>query len=647
VVIPTDVDHARDGLVRRDLLDRVAHRTMLGSLPGPPAALVVATGLSWAVPWTRLLVWVLVITGCTALTWVECRRYRRRRAAGEDIVRWSAGLWCIGANAAAWGSGAVFLYPVDDPELVAVLVIVLSAICSLETLEKAGSRDCYLAATVPIFVLLVLGLVVHERRALPVMLVLVGVFFGLLWSQARDVHRSLVDSVRLRYDHQRLVETLQEQVRHDPLTALANRVGFQEALERALAEHRRGGDGVAVALFDIDRFKTVNDSRGHAAGDAVLIETAARVTASLRGADLLARLAGDEFCVLITGLRRPTDAIDVAQRILDAFAAPFDVGGSSVELTTSVGVATANHTSTPDRMLRDADIAMYRAKADGRNRVEVFDERLRREIDVRRQREMGLRDAIANGQLVTWYQPEVDLSTGEVVGAEALVRWIHPTRGVIPAGEFVAIAEECGMLDALGDLVLAEACNHRRRLADAGIVDQSFRIRCNVSPQQITRPDAAVTLIAAVERSGCHPAGITLEITETAVMRDVDEAIRQLDVLRAFGITVDLDDFGTGYSSLSLLQRLPIDGIKIDRSFVQRVDDSLHDATIVGSIIELAQRLGLGVVAEGVETDQQREELLRLGCANGQGYLWSAAMPFDQFVRWRGHIGTSVASGSP
>jgi diguanylate cyclase (GGDEF)-like protein len=627
------VDPVREALVRQELLDRVVDRTARGVLPGPPVAALVALAMLRAVSGWAALFWVLAVCVMSAVVWLECRSYRNRRRHGRTVEHWASGTLGIAGLAATWASSALVLYPVDDPVLVAVFVIVLGGIAALETLEKAGSVSCYVAATAPILVLLLVGLVIHERDALLVLVLLVVIFFAFLWLQGREVHRSLVETTRLRFDNHRLVDELQTKVRRDPLTRLVNRVGFAESLSRALVVATRDASNVAVALFDIDRFKAVNDSRGHGAGDMVLVETARRVERIMRGSDLLARLGGDEFCVLITGFRRPDDAIAIANRIRDQFAEPFDVGDAELDLSTSVGVAIARYGDTPDRLLRDADVAMYRAKASGRNRVELFDERLRSEIARSRDQERGLREAIAAGHLVTWFQPEIDLVSGRVVGAEALVRWVHPQRGVVPAQEFIGLAHDVGLLDAIGEMVVIEAGRHRRQLAADGLVEREFRIRCNVSPDSITRPGAADDLRALVERSGCDASMLVFEITETAVLRDVAEATRQLTALRSIGLCVDLDDFGTGYSSLSLLQRLPIDGLKIDRSFVTGIEESAENATIVGSVVDLAERLDLGVVAEGVETTAQRDKLRSLGVRRAQGYLWSPAVPIDELRR--------------
>ena len=449
----------------------------------------------------------------------------------------------------------------------------------------------------------------------------VPIYFVVMASLHHEVHTVVVKELELRERNDetnaRLVEAntrLTELAMRDPLTGLANRAAFIEHLERAVASARRKDTKIGVLYFDIDRFKVVNDSLGHAAGDELLTDVAHRVTDLLRTNDVLARLGGDEFTICLDGVESVAQAVVVARRIADAFIPPFRVAGRSLNVSASIGVATNYHVDDgAETLLSHADVAQYRAKQNGRNRVEVFDVELRESIQRRVDDEQELRDALALGQIVAYYQPQFDLVTRAIVGAEALARWKHPERGVLAAGAFVPLAEESGIVFALDGKIIGDAVNARVRLRDQGL-DDSFRIWCNISARQLARGAPAEQLTALLARAGCSPSAIGIELTETAVLPDVHAAAVHIGQARRLGVTVALDDFGTGHSSLTLLRSLEIDAVKIDRSFVQDITYDSTDAAIVRSVILLAHDLGLNVVAEGVETEEQAEMLVQLGC---------------------------------
>jgi diguanylate cyclase (GGDEF)-like protein len=388
---------------------------------------------------------------------------------------------------------------------------------------------------------------------------------------------------------------------------------------------------VGVLYFDVDRLKVVNDSLGHATGDMLLVQIAQRVHQTLRTTDVLARLGGDEFTMLLDKLRSNAEALVIAERVSQAFVEPFAVGGRSINVSASIGVATnRNATDDAETLLSFADAAQYRAKQSGRNRIEVFDIKLRAAIESRLDDEHALRDAITKSRIVAYYQPEVDLLTGRFVGAEALARWEHPERGVLDAGRFVPLAEETGLVFGLDDAILADAIATRVALAASGIVTDDFRIWCNVSATHLTRGMPTRALAALLDRTGCDPNLIGLEITETAVLPDVTAAAREIAAARKLGIKVALDDFGTGHSSLTLLRSLTIDRVKIDRTFITEFTRDSRDAAIVRRVIGLAHDLGLDVVAEGVETPEQARLLVELGCPRAQGWLFAKALPIAE-----------------
>ncbi len=414
---------------------------------------------------------------------------------------------------------------------------------------------------------------------------------------------------------------LAHQALHDPLTGLANRALLLDVLGRSLSARREGGP--AVLFIDLDRFKLINDSLGHRAGDELLVAVAQRLETVARPSDLIARLGGDEFVLVLDDVVDPSEPARVAGRIRDALTAPILIGSTEVVTTGSIGIAMAlSPTADADGLLRDADAAMYLAKANGRNRFEIFDKALRNQATEKLQMESALRRALEIGGLEVHYQPELDLDSGVIVGVEALVRWNHPTEGPLAAWAFIELAEETGIILDLGAWVLTEAC---RQAGQWRIErpDQPLTLRVNLSGKQFAQPDLVQQVVTAMAAGNIEPSSLCLEITETALMADPAMGLRVLNDLRALGIELAIDDFGTGYSSLAYLKRFPVDVLKIDRSFVDGLGDDPDDTAIATAIISLARSMGMRVVAEGVETRRQLDELRRLGCDHAQGFLFA------------------------
>ena len=463
----------------------------------------------------------------------------------------------------------------------------------------------------------------------------VPIYFIVMTSMHHEVHSVVVSELQLREQNDEATANVREantrlakQALRDELTGLPNRAAFGDQLERAVSAARRDRTMVGVLYFDLDHFKFVNDSLGHGAGDGLLVEVAQRVQSVMRTHDMLARLGGDEFTMLLDRLHDGAEALMIAQRVADAFVEPFEVSGRRFNASASIGIATnINPDDDAEVLLSNADAAQYRAKQRGRNRIEIFDVEFREAIQRRLEDEQELRDALANNEIVAWYQPEIELRTGRIVGAEALARWDH-TGGIREASTFVPLAEEAGLVFAIDAAVGRDAAEARAELAAKGI-GGDMRIWCNVSANQLTRSQPTERLAGLLERSGCDPHLIGIEITETAILPDVEAAAREISAARKLGIKVALDDFGTGHSSLTLLRRLPIDKVKIDQSFVAELTRDARVVAIVRSVINLATDLGLYVVAEGVETAEQARVLGELGCMYAQGYLWARAMPLD------------------
>lgn len=449
-------------------------------------------------------------------------------------------------------------------------------------------------------------------------------------------------------DRRRQAEELAHQATHDTLTGLPNRSLLVGLLEQAGETLARRDGAIAVLFFDLDRFKVVNDSLGHVAGDALLRVVAERVSAVLRPGDVLARLGGDEFTVMLTDVEE-WQAVEVAERLQAALRPPVVLEGKDFSVSASVGIVRTTVPLDPAELLRRADAAMYRAKELGRNRTCTFDESLLAEVSHRLELEQQLRHAFEHGEFRVHYQPEVDLARGTVTGAEALLRWEHPERGLLCAGEFVPVAEDNGMVVPLGSWVLEEACRTVAEWCDRGLVDEHFVIRVNLSARQLDRPGLADEVAAVLAVTGLEPRRLCLEVTETALMQDADLGLAALGELHRVGVRLAIDDFGTGYSSLSFLKRFPLDVLKIDRSFVDGLPDDPEDVAIVTTILGLARSLGLAVTAEGVETEAQREALVDLGCSRAQGFLFSEAVPPEQIESLLGDSlrDATVAAGRP
>jgi diguanylate cyclase (GGDEF)-like protein len=420
----------------------------------------------------------------------------------------------------------------------------------------------------------------------------------------------------------RLKEQLRHQAYHDSLTGLGNRSLFVEEVERRLSGPRDPAAPPCIVFLDLDDFKVVNDTFGHPAGDLLLIDVAERIGAELRAGDLLARFGGDEFAVLPEDGSSVEDAMTLSERIIVSLDLPFPVAGTDVIVGCSVGISVARGGELVDELLRDADVAMYRAKADGKRRAEVFDPKMHRSIVERHELNSDLGRSMSRGDLAVYYQPIVQLTTGGIVGVEALVRWRHPTRGIVDPADFIRLAEENGKIVALGRTVLRTALRqvvewHERPGLEA------LSLSVNLSPLQLQHPGFIDEVTADIRESGIDPRDLTFEMTETAMFRDTQATIVTLDLMRDLGVRIAMDDFGTGYSSLAYLRRFPVDILKIARELIGAPGEAEREAwAFAKAILALGRSLGLTVVAEGIETDEQLRMLRRLGCELGQGYLF-------------------------
>ncbi len=571
--------------------------------------------------------------------------------AGADLVMWIAYI----LSRTRIYKIAVLL-ALCDLSLIPVLNVILSSDYSVEgllilliwntltiitssALTSVGFTTLFAIFNILTLILLtvILPSVSFTNMALPLIFNVVISIIILVFTQ----HRNLLEKDRL-YKTAQLNQNLQAELTqrkltedrlsyisvHDPLTDLPNRVLFIDRLSHAMERTKRHKDIMyAVFFLDLDRFKVVNDSLGHGVGDKLLVESSQRILACMRGEDTVARLGGDEFVILLEDVKDNQDVIQVAERIQNSLAMPYDLDGHMVFVFASMGIVLTNaNYENPDDVLRDADIAMYRAKGQGLGHYKIFDPSMLDRVMTRLELETDLRKALENQQFIVHYQPILDMANQRIIGFEALVRWQHPTKGLIPPAEFIPTAEETGLIIPLGYWVLDEACHQIHAWNGQYSFDPPLTINVNLSSRQCEQPDLVQKISDILRKNRLDASQLKLELTESLVIKDSELISNMLSELRELGIQVQIDDFGTGYSSLSYLHTLPIDTLKIDRSFISRLGGKNNGAEIVQTILSLAHNLGMKVIAEGVETDEQFTELSAMDCEYMQGFFFSKAV---------------------
>ncbi len=430
-------------------------------------------------------------------------------------------------------------------------------------------------------------------------------------------------------------EKIRHVAHHDALTGLPNRLHLQISLEQAIAAAHREKAEVALMFIDLDRFKIINDTLGHNVGDGLLVEVARRLKESVRDSDLVARLGGDEFVVALSGHDTANIAAHVAEKVLAQLSQPYQIEGHLLHSTPSIGISLYPHDGDDiDTLMKNADTAMYHAKSMGRNNFQFFSPEMNQSTNDRLLLENSLHQALERGEFEIFYQPQADMQSGLLVGAEALIRWRHPERGMVPPLQFIPLAEENGMILPIGAWVLREVCRRISAWQQAGL--PALRVAVNLSPRQFRQESLVASILGALEEFAVPASALELEITESSVMDNPDAAVLQLKKLNQHGLSIAIDDFGTGYSSLSYLKRFPVSKLKIDRSFVMDIPGDANDTAIAIAVIQLAKSLGLKTVAEGVETAAQREFLAAQGCDFLQGYWYGKPMDaaaFETFAR--------------
>jgi diguanylate cyclase (GGDEF)-like protein len=452
----------------------------------------------------------------------------------------------------------------------------------------------------------------------------------------REAVLAFAEHVGLALNDAKAAEETAHQAFHDPLTGLANRALFVDRLVQARTRSSAVGDSVGVLFADLDGFKTVNDSLGHAAGDQLLIIVGQRLASVVGPTDTVARFGGDEFAILVEDVRQPIDAARLAQRALETLERVIEVEGREVFITASIGIAVG--LEEPDDLLRNADLAMYEAKGQGKGRYELFQRHMHEALAQRLDLEVDLKQATDRDQFVLHYQPIVELDTATVVGVEALIRWMHPAEGLIPPDRFIPIAEESGQIHALGRWVLWEAC---QRVVDWEGEYGKLGLAVNISSAQLSQASLVREVSEVLEATGLEPNRLTLEITESVLMDVSSSNTERIDALKALGVQLAVDDYGTGYSSLQYLRRFPVDWLKIAKPFVDGVDGSDAQARLARAIVDLAHSLGIEVIAEGIESRHQADVLNQLGCLAGQGFHYSPPLPADEVTAHLAALGAA------
>lgn len=515
----------------------------------------------------------------------------------------------------------------DEPFDVVLLDLDLPDSRGLDTLGRAKAA----AAAIPM-----IALSNQENEEFGIQALRLGAQDHLIKSEinARVIFRSLRHAV----ERHRLMSELREarqrahfNATHDALTQLPNRSYFQDQLNRRIAAAARNDRFFAVLFLDLDGFKTINDTLGHPVGDELLIQVAGRLSSCLSSTDLLARQGGDEFIVLAQEEGDESRFAKLSECMLAALAAPFVLEGKHYRVTTSIGIARyPEDAQDSSNLIRNADTALYHAKNSGRDNFQYYCHSMNSRVQERFEMEQGLRNAIEREELTLYFQPKVEAVTGKIVGSEALLRWRDPQRGIVNPAEFVPLAEETGLIQSLGEWVIESACEQTRRWQEE--FGSELKIAVNISPQQIRETQLREAIVATLWRTGLSASSLELEITESGLMQNEAVAVQVLSEIKEIGVGVSLDDFGTGYSSLSYLKRFPVDTVKIDRSFVKDMTVDSDDAAIVSAILAIGRQLDLLVVAEGVETAQQRDLLIVGGCDQLQGYYFSPPVPADEFA---------------
>jgi len=610
-------------------------RILYAAIPSSLFTILVCSSIIAIAQWQvidqqTIIGWFAVTNLLSVLRYYLFRRFeQQQRGRLVDSVWAQYAIVTSLASGATWGAGGFFLFAEQSPVHQVFLVFVITGICAgaITTLSSItmAARGFVILAIAPIIIKF--NLIGDEFSfAMTTMSIL---FVIMILVSSQRLNQTIHQSLEFRYQRELAEQTIHYQAQYDDLTDLPNRRHFlstlRQEMTRADRHHRYG----AVFFVDLDRFKAVNDSLGHAVGDELLIGVAHKIGERLRQEDTVARLGGDEFVVLLPEVGRDPEsagshASTIADEMRRLFSSPFIIQGHEIHLTISVGIALFPGNVSAEDLLKFADVAMYRAKSEGRDSVRLFSDEMQDAVNQQRIIEKGLRQALANDEFELYYQGQYD-ADDRLVGAESLLRWNHPDKGVILPGQFIDIAEQTGLIVAIGDWVLRTACEQLATLSP------ELKLALNVSPRQFSDPDFIDNLKQVLQETGADPHRLTLEITEGLAMANIKHSIDTMNQLKQLGIRFSVDDFGTGYSSLSYLHQLPIDELKIDQSFVRNISSSPENEVIVDTIIAMAQQLNLKIVAEGIESPDELNYLKLRKCDYFQGYHFARPIPFQQF----------------
>ena len=583
---------------------------------------------------STILIWFCAINFLSLIRIGLYKKFKTLYSEKEIPAYWhSITLATSITSGALWGSVAIWLFPENNIAHQVFPAFVLAGMCAGAVTTLSAKMSSSIAFITLAMVPLIVRFLLEETDIAYAMAIMSILFTVTIIVTSRNMNRTIQESLLRRQQRTLAEDAVHYHANYDMLTDLPNRRLLSERLNQEIKRSIRHKHFGAVLFLDIDHFKTINDSLGHAVGDNLLKQLAQRIKNRIRGEDIIARLGGDEFIILISeagdNVNDATDnAVSFADEILRLFNKPFIINDHEIHVTISIGITVFPLTeTTPEKLLQKADLALYEAKETGRNTVRLFLPEMQKVVNNRRAIEKGLHRALEKGELELYYQPQVD-AANNVFAVEALLRWNHPDKGLITPDKFIEIAEKSGLIVPIGEWVLKTACSQLTTISS----NTSLTMCINVSPRQFAEPLFIDKIKQVIAETGVNPDNIQLEITEGMVLKNIDETIEKMKTLKLLGISFAIDDFGTGYSSLAYLKRLPINILKIDKSFVLDAVNNKNDAVIVEAIIAIAQHMQIDIVAEGVETQQTMDFLKTKGCLKFQGYLFGKPLPLNELT---------------
>jgi len=622
--------------IRSDLI-----RIIYDSIPTSLLTILVNSGILSFILWDvtahqSILVWFSITNLLSIVRYILLNQFNAIKDQLLIPQKWAdRAVVCSAFSGALWGATSVWLFPVNEISHQVFLAFVIAGMCAgaVTTLSAKMSAliTFVLLSLVPMLgQFLAQGTYIGNAMSMMTLLFIVMILLS-----SKRLNRTIQDSLLIRHEKNIADETIKHQAYYDDLTHLPNRRYLKNHLKKEISRAVRHGHYGSIIFIDLDFFKAVNDSMGHDIGDDLLRRVSERLSKRIRDEDTVGRLSGDEFVVIVSDSGKEMSeagmvAQGIAEEIFKQFSLPFFIQGHEIHLTSSIGISLYPMEETnSDELLRQADVAMYQAKEEGRNAIKQFLPEMQFKIEMKRSIEKGLRHALNHDELEVYYQPILN-DLNQIVCAEALLRWNHPEKGVIAPGEFIEVAERTGLIVTLGDWVLKSVCSHLNEI----VAMSEITVSVNISPRQFNNAHFIEKISNSVLVHNIDPNRIQLEITEGMMISDIQKTIEIMNRLKVMGFGISIDDFGTGYSSLSYLKQLPINILKIDKSFVLDIESNIDDAVIVETIISMAQHLKIDVIAEGVETEKAYDLLKSKGCHNFQGYLFSRPMPFTELKKF-------------